>query len=78
MSRWYALRAAVRSERPALKELQLAGFDAYLPEFKIERFNRKKRVKIVTTLCLFPGYLFVQLEPHQFGAARRCKGVVDS
>lgn len=77
MSSWYAIRAAVRSERTALRELRLAGFDAYLPEQKIERFNRRKRVTVVSTLCLFPGYLFVEMERDQFRAARSCKGVMD-
>lgn len=77
MSRWFAIRAAVRSERTALRELQLAGFDAYLPEFQLERFNRQKRIRVVSTLCLFPGYLFAEISPDRFRAARACKGVID-
>lgn len=74
---WYAVRTAVRAERKALRELRLAGIEAYLPEYKIERFNRRKRISIVTTLCLFPGYLFARLSGGQFAAARSCKGVTD-
>lgn len=77
LSNWYAIRAAVRSERTAERELRLAGFDTYLPEQKIERFNRRKRIKVVSTVCLFPGYLFAQIGPDQFRAARACKGVSD-
>lgn len=60
-----------------MRELRLAGFDAYLPEFQLERFNRRCRVKVTTTHCLFPGYLFVEISPDRFRAARACKGVMD-
>ncbi|RYG97166.1 MAG: hypothetical protein EON58_10405 [Alphaproteobacteria bacterium] len=77
LSHWFAIRAAVRSERTAERELRLAGFDVYLPEQKIERFYRRKRVKVISELCLFPGYLFVQMERDQFRAAKSSRGVVD-
>lgn len=39
---------------PQQGQIRALGFDAYLPEYKIERFNRRKRVAITMTLCLFP------------------------
>lgn len=74
---WYAVRTAVRAEKTAERELRLAGIECYLPEFKIERFNRRRRVNIITVLCLFPGYLFAQMRPGQVSVARACKGVSD-
>jgi transcriptional antiterminator NusG len=75
MSNWYVLRCSAKGEHKALSELRAAGFDAYLPEFKVERFNRKLRKAIVTTQCLFPRYLFAQIGAHQFHEASSCKGV---
>jgi transcriptional antiterminator NusG len=62
MPEWYALRTRIKGERAALRQLEQAGFEAYLPQYRIERFNRRLRVSKVTTLCLFPRYLFVLLE----------------
>jgi transcriptional antiterminator NusG len=57
--------------------LRDAGFDAYVPQFQLERFNRQKRIRVVSTHCLFPGYLFAEIAPDRFRAARACKGVLD-
>lgn len=76
MGNWYAIRSNIKCERKALRELRLAGFDTYMPEFKIERHNRKRRVNIVTTLILFPRYLFLrQHERPDWYSVRRCNGV---
>jgi transcriptional antiterminator NusG len=62
MTEWYAVRTRAKGEREALRQLQRAGFEAYLPQYRIERFNRRLRVRKVTALCLFPRYLFVVLQ----------------
>ncbi len=77
MGNWYAVKTRAKFERKALEDLQSAGFEAYLPEYKIERFNRRRRVTIVSVLCHFPRYLFVLAEPSQFAAVRACDGVAD-
>jgi transcriptional antiterminator NusG len=62
MAEWYALRTRAKGERLALRQLEQAGFLAYLPQYRIERFSRRLRVRKVTTLCHFPRYLFVRME----------------
>lgn len=46
---WFAVRTNIKSEYKARREIRALGFDAYLPEYKIERFNRRERVAITTT-----------------------------
>jgi transcriptional antiterminator NusG len=78
MANWYVVRTNIKCEKKAERELRDAGFDVYLPEFKVERFNRKRRVTLVSTLCLFPRYLFVCLDhAGQLGIVRTCNGVED-
>jgi transcriptional antiterminator NusG len=75
---WYVLEVRPKAERKALTELRKAGIlDAYCPEYKIERFNRRRKVRIVTTLCHFPRYIFAQLEGRDFGALRSCNSIID-
>jgi len=62
MAEWYALRTRAKGEREALRQLERAGFEAYLPQYRIERFNRRLRVRRTLTLCHFPRYLFVLME----------------
>ncbi|MBL8593587.1 MAG: hypothetical protein JNK01_12950 [Devosia sp.] len=62
MAEWYAVRTRAKGEREAQRQLERAGFEAYLPQYRIERYNRRQRVRRVTALCLFPRYLFVRLE----------------
>lgn len=75
--RWYCLSTRPKGEHKALDELRKAGIEAYLPEYQIERFNRRRRIKIVHTLCHFPRYMFALVEPSQFGTVRACEGVSD-
>lgn len=78
MGHWYAIKTKAKGEREALRDLTKAGFEAYLPEYQIERLNRRLRKKIVTTLCHFPRYLFVVMdEPSQLSTVLGCKGVLD-
>ena len=77
MSDWYVIKSKPKAERRALREIEKLGIEAYLPEYQIERMNRRLRVRKVTTLCHFPRYLFALLEPRHFGWIRDCKGVAD-
>lgn len=73
---WYVIRSNIKAEHKARKELQRAGFAVYLPEFRIERINRRLRKRISNTLCLFPRYLFVQQHAvPDWYAVRACNGV---
>ena len=58
---WFVLKTRPKGERKAVEELRKAGIEAYCPEYKIERFNRRLRKSKVTTLCHFPRYVFAQL-----------------
>jgi len=77
MSDWYVIKSKPKAERKALREIEKLGIEAYLPEYKIERMNRRLRVRKVTTLCHFPRYLFVFAEASQFATIRSCDGVAD-
>ena len=77
MGHWYAIKTRPKMERKALREIGKAGIEAYLPEYKIERFNKRLKVRKVSTLCHFPRYLFAQLEARDFGRLRDCQGVID-
>lgn len=74
---WYVIKTRPKGERKAVDELHKAGIDAYCPEYKIERFNRRRKVKILTVLCHFPRYVFAQLEGRDFGAIRSCNSIID-
>jgi len=73
---WYVIRTNIKCEKKAEREIRALGFDVYLPEYKVERFNRRKRVSIVNTLCLFPRYMFVQAPTvNDLSLIRGCNGV---
>lgn len=78
MDSWYAIKTRPKMERKAEREIRKAGIvDVYLPEYKIERFNKRFKVTKVSTLCHWPRYLFAQLEARDFGRLRDCQGVID-
>lgn len=74
---WYIIETAARAERSVAAELRDAGFEAYLPTYKIERENRRLRKTITSELVLFPRYEFVRAHVDQIAALRRVDGVVD-
>lgn len=75
---WYVVETRAKSERLARNEIAKLGLDAYLPEYQIERFNRRKRVTIVNTLCHFPRYLFVEMDvARDTSRVLACRGVAD-
>ncbi len=74
---WFVLKARPKGERKAVEELRKAGIEAYCPEYKIERFNKRLKIRKVTTLCHFPRYLFAKLEGSDFGAIRGCNSIID-
>lgn len=77
MGHWYAIKTKPKSERLARDEIAKLVHDVYLPEYEIERFNRRKRVSIVNRLCHFPRYMFAELEAEHFSKVLACRGVAD-
>lgn len=61
MKRWYVIYTRTGMERIALGHLENQGYTAYLPL----RFKERRRARHVDAIRapLFPGYLFVQLDP---------------
>jgi transcriptional antiterminator NusG len=75
---WFVIRTNIKGEHKAVEEIGRLGFDCYLPEYKIERFNRRKKVTVEFTLCLFPRYMFVEVPTAgDLGYVRACNGVED-
>lgn len=58
MSAWYVVRSKPNKEDFLAGQLQLHGFDVYLPQLRAKPVNpRARKVR-----PFFPGYLFVQTE----------------
>ncbi len=63
MDSWFVVRTRVRTEEMAARHLANQGFTAYLPRYR-RRVRHARRNEIVLR-PLFPGYLFVQLDPQR-------------
>src|SRR5580704_7010275 len=59
--RWYLVQCRARQDERALENLQRQGFECYHPVYESERIQRGR--KHLTSVALFPGYLFVRLDP---------------
>lgn len=61
--RWYVAQTRARQEPLAKMNLEAQKFEVFLPQFlKTTRHARQMRT---TKVALFPGYLFVRLDPQQ-------------
>src|SRR5262249_17992661 len=58
---WFAVRSQVHAEEKAAWHLGNQGFKAYLPRYR--RRIRHARRNVTALRPLFPGYLFVNLDP---------------
>lgn len=79
-SNWYVVRANIKCEDKAERNLRMIGFETYAPWQKFERYNRRKNVHIVHTLRLCPRYIFLNVgdlarERTPWGLIRSCDGV---
>lgn len=77
MQNWYAIQTNPKCEFRAERSIRSAGFGVYLPRKRIERRHKRTKKWLLTTLCLIPRYLFVQMpkvDPDWF-ALRKCDGV---
>lgn len=62
-SRWYVAQTRARQEQLAKINLEAQKFDVFLPQiFKTVRHARQLRTKKV---AVFPGYLFIHINPDQ-------------
>jgi transcriptional antiterminator RfaH len=58
---WFAVRSQAHAEEKAARHLGNQGFKAYLPRYR--RRIRHARRNVMALRPLFPGYLFVNLDP---------------
>jgi transcriptional antiterminator RfaH len=59
MSNWYLIHSKIRQERIALENLELQGFECFLPIIRAEKL-RRGTLQVVQE-ALFPRYLFIRL-----------------
>ncbi|GAA0783355.1 transcription/translation regulatory transformer protein RfaH [Marinobacterium sediminicola] len=57
--RWYVVQSKPGQAEKAAHELQNQGFEVFLPQVRVEKLRRGKRVELEEPL--FPGYLFIEL-----------------
>jgi len=65
MSNWLLLQVKPKQEVRALENLQRQGGECYCPKILIEKLSRGKRIEVEE--ALFPGYLFINVQPEQNG-----------
>ena len=77
MRQWYAIYCRPRQEARALENLQRQGYSVFLPKLKILRQRRAGLLPVVE--CLFPRYLFIQLDSFDdnWAPIRSTRGVVE-
>ena len=61
MYRWFVVRTHPNGEFKALSHILRQGFDAYLPRYLKRRRHARKTDTVQSPL--FPGYLFVGMDP---------------
>lgn len=59
MQSWHLIHTKIRQERLALDNLELQGFECFLPTIQAEKL-RGAKLQVVTE-ALFPRYLFIRL-----------------
>jgi transcriptional antiterminator RfaH len=60
-ARWYVVQTRHLSEQRAVQELESQGFETFLPRYLRKRRHARKVTLVAAPL--FPGYLFVRLDP---------------
>lgn len=78
MNGWYCVHTNPREERRAFAHISDAGLRAWLPEINIPKRRHGRPVRLLEPL--FPGYLFVAMDPAQpsdWFAVRWGRGVRD-
>jgi transcriptional antiterminator RfaH len=62
MMNWYLLQYKPSQQKRTEEHLINQGFETFSPELRAERIYRCQR--IVRTEAVFPGYVFIQLNPN--------------
>ena len=65
VANWLLLQVKPKQETRALENLQRQGGDCYCPQICVEKLSRGKRIQAEE--ALFPGYLFINVQPEQDG-----------
>lgn len=75
-SGWYALWTRSHCEHLVRDQLAAKGFDAFLPE--VDRWSRRRGVRHLVRLPLFPGYLFLRcaMDKASYVAIKQARGLV--
>ena len=74
LPRWYAIWTRSRHEQRVREQLELKGYEAFLPT--ILKWSRWKDRKKQVEWPLFPGYCFVRFEGRETLPILTCSGVV--
>jgi transcription antitermination factor NusG len=72
--RWFAVLTTPRHEKAAVRHLDLAGIETFLPTYESSRVWRNRQ-KVNVQLPLFPTYLFVRIDTRDRGRVLRAPGV---
>lgn len=64
LTHWYALRSYPRHEKRVHEDLRLRDIESFLPLYETEH-RWKNGCKVRVELPLFPGYLFVNIDPRE-------------
>lgn len=72
---WYLIQCRPKQEQRAQEHLQNQGFESFLPRLQAERIKKGKRQHCDEPL--FPGYLFIRLDPQtqNWSTIRSTRGV---
>jgi transcription antitermination factor NusG len=75
LARWYALQTYPRHEKRVHNDLTLRGIECFLPLYEgVHRWKNGCRVRV--ELPLFPGYLFIRIDPAERFKALSLPGAV--
>jgi transcription antitermination factor NusG len=72
--KWFAAVTTPQHEKAALRHLDFAGIETFLPTYQSSR-TWKNRQKVKVELPLFPTYLFVRIDQAERGRVLRTPGV---
>jgi transcription antitermination factor NusG len=72
--KWFAVVTVPQHEKAALRHLDFAGVETFLPTYETSR-TWKNRQKVKVELPLFPTYLFVRIDQGERARVLRTPGV---
>jgi transcription antitermination factor NusG len=73
--RWYAVFTVPRSEKSAVRHLDLRHIESFLPTYEtVQVWKNRQRKRIIHPL--FPSYLFVHIDRHERAGVLQSPGVL--